>query len=106
MATLKLDPIALARCLHAEQISHTAFILMLALSESRKREIPLVSLCIATGMSYHATRNQLMRQPWFQIDRAAQPLITVSLSPEGLDKIRRLAARLARDGTAEIARAS
>lgn len=88
--------VPLLSALYAENLSFTTYGLMVAVRDFPDPPISVARLSIVAGMSYHAVRNQILRAPWFLTDHAG-PLVTVSLIPEALDKLDRVACRLARN---------
>ena len=74
----------LAAELVAHDLTFSTFVYMLPLLNS-PAPIPLARLSIMIGHSYHATRNQVHRKPWFNV-HPADPVVTVSLNRAGRDK--------------------
>jgi hypothetical protein len=87
------DPIALNRALAAENLSFATYAIMLAASS--RDAVSVAALSLEVGYSYHATRNQIRRTPWWD-PIPGGPLSTVRLSMDGRRKLSRIAARIAR----------
>ena len=90
---------ALNRALAAENLAFATYALMIATRAQADEEgrVTLVKLCVAVGYSYWAVRNQIRRAPWWAtIEKNSFSL--VSLTPEALTKLSRIAVRLSRHG--------
>jgi hypothetical protein len=93
----------LYRALSAENVSFSTFALMLAAYHYRE-PISIARLSILTGASYHATRNQIRRTPWFIViqpetsavgaNQSSGPLVMVKLTPDAEEKLLRIGRRL------------
>lgn len=84
--------LALSRALVAENITGTTWAIMTALSlHEGKRSIVL--LTVDTGMSYHAIRNQALRNLWFEFV-FTETLVHLTLSDQGRAKLARVKKRL------------
>jgi hypothetical protein len=86
-------PIRLNRVLAAENLSFATYAIMLAAAGAATCTVAGLSLQV--GYSYHATRNQIRRTPWWAAVEGGA-LSQVSLSPEGHAKLGRISVRLAR----------
>jgi hypothetical protein len=91
------------RALWAENLSFSTFALMLAAYQYRE-PISIARLSILTGASYHATRHQIRRTPWFVLiqpetsaigaNQTSGPLVMVKLTPDAEEKLLRIGRRL------------
>ena len=97
----RLAPL-LNAALTAENITFPTYSLLIAARrETRGRAgITLARLGELVGLSYFATRQQVLRTPWWVVRHGGGPgsnnPITVSLLPEAITKLSRITDRLAR----------
>lgn len=84
--------LALANVLYRQDLTFSTYVLLQATSDAGA-PITLAHLARDVGFSYHATRNQIIRTPWF-VTHEPDPLVTVSLNPEGKAKLARVTACL------------
>jgi hypothetical protein len=84
--------LAIANVLYRQDLTFSTYVLLQATHDAGK-PITLAHLARDVGFSYHATRNQIIRTPWFQT-HDPNPLVTVSLNPDGQAKLARVTACL------------
>ncbi|BCU77984.1 hypothetical protein [Luteolibacter sp. LG18] len=84
------------RALSAEDVNFTTYSLMMVLSGHPGQAITVNQLGLEAGMSYHATRNQLRRTPWFRTTGGRGSAMRVSLAQEGAEKLARIEKRISR----------
>ena len=84
--------LAVANVLYRQDLTFSTYVLMQA-AHNADEPITLAQLARDVGFSYHATRNQIIRSPWFAPDHNG-PLVRVILNPEGKAKLARMTATL------------
>jgi hypothetical protein len=84
--------LAIANVLYRQDLTFSTYVLLQATGDAGG-PITLANLAREVGFSYHATRNQIVRSPWFQVG-PADPLVTVTLNPDGTNKLARVTAAL------------
>lgn len=84
--------LALANVLYRQDLTFSTYVLLQATADA-DGPITLAHLARDVGFSYHATRNQIIRTPWFQTHEP-DPLVTVSLNDDGKRKLARVTASL------------
>jgi hypothetical protein len=96
----RLAPL-LNAALTAENITFPTYSLLVAARRETRAGagIRLGRLADLTGLSYYATRQQVVRTPWWAVRHGlgtVESCITVSLLPEALTKLSRISARLSK----------
>jgi len=84
---------ALQAALVAENVAFTTWSIMSALRTATE-PISIVLLSTRIALSYHAIRNQIIRNPWFETYYTGQ-LVAIHLNDAGTAKIQRILNRLA-----------
>lgn len=85
---------ALQAALVAEGVAFTTWSIMSALRNATE-PVSIVLLSTRIALSYHAIRNQILRNPWFETRYTGQ-LVALQLNDAGTTKIQRILNRLAR----------
>lgn len=86
---------SLSAALSAENLSFSTYALMSAVS-AEAEPLSVAQVALRTGYSYWAVWNQIERTPYFTKGRAGSGLVSLTLNPEAITKLERIADRLNR----------